>query len=141
MCGGSGGGGGSGGDMSKNGDAGQPGEVFRASQIMLDNLRSGKLSQKDAEAAADALLTASMKSRNFEETRAINKKYAAAMDAIDAYKAERGTMKPAAEKSNYQIRLEQSRRDQYESAKAVKEFRKKVPTIFGSTPEKTYKNY
>lgn len=104
MCGGSGGSGrkSGGGGGSTNGDAGQPGEVYRAAQ-MLDNLRSGKLSLKDAEFAADALLTASMKSRNFDETRKLNKKYTAAMDAIDAYKAERGTLRPTREKTNQEI--------------------------------------
>jgi hypothetical protein len=85
--GGSGSGGRSGGGGSTNGDAGQPGELVRQANQMLENLRSGKLSQRDAEAAADALLTASMKSKNPDEIRAIGKKYSAAMDAIDAYKS------------------------------------------------------
>lgn len=116
--GGSGSGGRSGGGGSTNGDAGQPGEVVRAANQMLENLRSGKLSQRDAEAAADALLTASMKSRNFDETRALNKKYAAAMDAIDAFKAERGTFKPRVEKTSGQVAYEryQARR-KYEGSR------------------------
>lgn len=110
MCGGSGGGGGSGsGGRSGGGDAGAQ---------MLDNLRSGKLSLADAEFAAESLLTASMKSRNFEETRAINKKYAAAMDAIDAYKAERGTLKQTVEKTSGQVAYERyQNRRKYEGSR------------------------
>lgn len=100
--GGNSGGGGNGG-RSGGGGGGSPEE---AGAQMLNNLRSGKLSQKDAEFAADALLTASMKSRNNDEIRAINKKYAAAMDAIDAYKSERGTFKPPVEKTSGQVAYE-----------------------------------
>jgi hypothetical protein len=107
------GGGGNGGRTG--GGGGSPADP---GQQMLDNLRSGKLSQKDAEAAADGLLTASMKSRNFDETRAINKKYAAAMDAIDAYKAERGTFKPIVEKTSGQVAYERyQNRRKYEGSR------------------------
>jgi hypothetical protein len=140
--------GGGGGDLMgpKPKDSQQPGEVFRAAEKanleasknqLLDNLRSGKLSQKDAETAANGLLTASMKSRNPEEIRAINKKYAAAMDAIDAYKSERGTLPKSVEKSNYQVRLENSKIEQRVRAKEAADFRRKVPTVFGKK-EKEY---
>ena len=114
MSGGSGGSGSGG----RSGDAGQPGEAVRAANQMLENMRSGKLSQRDAEAAADAMLTASMKSRNFDETRALNKKYTAMMDAIDTYKAERGTFKPPVEKTSGQVAYEryQARR-KYEGSR------------------------
>ena len=130
---------GSGGTGSKA-DSQQPGEVFRAAEQanleasknqLLENLRSGKLSQKDAETAADGLLTASMKSRNFEETRAINKKYAAAMDAIDAYKSERGTLSKPVEKTNYQVRMEANKKGIQDAAKAM----------FSKNPNKVYRNY
>lgn len=117
------GGGGSGGRSGgggggTNGDAGQPGEVVRQANQMLENMRSGKLSQKDAEAAADALLTASMKSRNPDETRAINKRFSAMMDAIDTYKAERGTLKPLVEKTAGQVAYERYQyRRKYEGSR------------------------
>lgn len=123
--------------MSKgSGGGGKPGRSgggspAEAGKQMLENLRSGKLSQKDAEFVADQLLTTSMKSRNAEETRAINKKYAAAMDAIDAFKAERGTLKPPVEKTNYQVRREANAKAINAAAKAM----------FGKNPNKVYKNY
>ena len=136
MCGGSGGsgsGGRSGGSSGAgtDGDAGQPGEVVRQANQMLENMRSGKLSQKDAEAAADALLTASMKSRNPDEIKSINKKYAAMMDAIDTYKSEKGTFKPLKEKTNAEMYKERyGRRDKKLSEK-----------LFGKDPNKVYRNY
>jgi predicted thioredoxin/glutaredoxin len=123
MCGGSGGGGNGGrkggGGAGTNGDAGQPGEVVRQANQMLENMRSGKLSQRDAEAAADAMLTASMKSRNFDETRALNKKYTAMMDAIDTYKAERGTLKTIKEKTNQEIYKERYGKRDRDLAKKI----------------------
>jgi len=110
--------GGSGGSGSGGRSGGGGGSPEDAGAQMLDNLRSGKLSQADAEFAAESLLTASMKSRNFEETRAINKKYAAAMDAIDAYKMERGTFKPAVEKTSGQVAYERyQNRRKYEGSR------------------------
>ena len=99
MGGNSGGGGRSG---RGGGDAGQPGEVVRAANQMLENLRSGKLSLKDAETAADGLLTASMKARTGDEVRAYGKKYKAAMDAIDAYKSGQPIEKNHVKKSTKQ---------------------------------------
>ena len=93
---------GGGGRSGRSGGGGSPAE---AGDQMLENLRSGKLSQKDAEFVAESLLTASMKSRDREFIKANNKKYAAAMNAIDAYKAERGTLKPPAEKSNFEVAM------------------------------------
>lgn len=94
---------GGGGRPGRSGGGGGGGSPADAGAQMLENLRSGKLSEKDAQFMADSLLTASMKSRNFEETRAINKKYAAAMDAIEKYQAEKGTFKPLKEKTNAEL--------------------------------------
>lgn len=75
---------GGGGRLGRSGGGGSPAD---AGNQLLENLRSGKLSLKDAEFAADALLTASMKGKNGDEVRAYAKKFKAAMDAIDAYKS------------------------------------------------------
>ena len=97
---------GGGGRPGRTGGGGGDIPPDEAGAMLLKNLRSGKLSQADAEAAADALLTASMKSKTPEEGRMYGKKYAAAMDAIDAYKAERGAFKPPVEKTAGQVAYE-----------------------------------
>ena len=91
-CGGSGGGGGSGGDMSKNGDAGQPGEVFRSAEQLMSNLQSGKLTIEQSLAAERATYRASkdayFKEKDYKKAGELEKKYKVMQEVNHKYKVE-----------------------------------------------------
>lgn len=94
--GGSGSGGRSGGGGSTNGDAGQPGEVYRAAQLEKD-LRSGKISLEAAQTKEREVYRAGrdafFKEKDYAKAGALQKQYEAMHEVTQKIKLERDAAK------------------------------------------------